>query len=107
MATTTLHERDARGVFLETPPAIRTACLALLAARRDALGVEGDWRETKRLEDRRREAQEECERVIGDHQGRSFLSGLYRVDGYLVGFRKMPGGKGGLTLVIYPSDETK
>ena len=107
MNTTTLHERDQRGVFTTTPEPIHAACLALLAARQESLDSDGDYRETKRLEDRRREAQEEAERVILAHQGRSYLSGLYRVDGYLVGMRKMPRGKGGLELVVYPTDQTK
>lgn len=105
MTTATLHERDARGIFLETPEPILAACRVLLLARDASLDAVGYY-ESKRLGEVRRLAQKECEAVILAHQGgKSFLSGLYRVDGALVGFRKVD--KGGLTLVVYPSEETK
>jgi hypothetical protein len=104
---TTLHPqaRDKAGIFATTPPSVHTACRALILATTAAVDCEGTYFEQKRLSDARREAAEECERVIGDHQGASYLSGLYRVDGWLVGFRKI--NKCGLTLVVYPTDETK
>lgn len=112
MTTATLPERDKRGIFLETPPAIHAACLVLLEAKRASIASVGKrmpdeitYAEMMRLCDDVREASDDVERVILAHQGRSFLSGLYRVDGWLVGMRKV--NKGGLTLVVYPTDETK
>lgn len=109
MTTATLHERSRDGIFLETPPAIHAACQALLAAKQAAHASEGlklpteiTYAELMQLCRAVREAEEEVERVVLAHQGRSFLSGLYRVDGWLVGFRKGRHGKGGLQLVVYP-----
>jgi hypothetical protein len=112
MTTTTLHARDAGGIFHETPEPIHAACLKLLDARRASVAAAGkrfpeeiSYAEMMRIRDDGRTASAEVERVIGDHQGASFLSGFYRVDGWLVGFRKI--NKCGLTLVVYPTDEIK
>ena len=111
---TTLHPqaRDKAGIFATTPEPIHAACLKLLDARRASVAAAGkrfpdeiSYAEMMRVRDEAREAEREVERVIGDHQGPSFLSGLYRVDGWLVGFRKI--NKCGLTLVVYPTDETQ
>lgn len=112
MTTAILHERDKAGIFAETPPAIHAACRVLLDAKRASIASVGKrmpdeitYAELMSLCRAEREASNEVERVVLAHQGRSFLSGLYRVDGWLVGFRKVD--KGGLTLVVYPSEETK
>lgn len=101
MTTTALdpHARSKTGIFLETPEAIALACRALLVATNAALDCTGDYFEQKRLGEARRLAQIETEAVILAHQGgRSFLNGLYRVDGALIGMRKL---RGGLELVVY------
>ena len=111
---TTLHPqaRDKAGIFATTPPAIHAACLKLLDAKRASVAAAGkrfpdeiSYAEMMRVDREAREAAKEVEQAIGDHQGASFLSGLYRVDGWLVGFRKI--SKCGLTLVVYPTDETR
>lgn len=103
MTTATVTpERDARGIFLETPPEVAEAIRNLLSAHYANLDAGPLWSERKRLGEARRIAQAEAERVILQHQGgASFLSGLYRVDRHLVGMRKL--GPGGLRLVIYPT----
>lgn len=108
----TAHERDARGIFATTPEPIREACLKLLDAKRASIASVGKrmpdeitYAEMKRLCDDVREASDEVERVILEHQGKHFLSGLYKVDGWLVGMRKV--NKGPMALVVYPTDETK
>ena len=101
------HARDAGGIFLETPPAIRDVCRKLLEAQRASVASAGkrypeeiSYAEMMQVSRDRFESEQEVERVVGDHQGASLLSGLYRVDGWLVGFRKI--NKRGLSLVVYP-----
>lgn len=112
MTTATTHERDAAGIFATTPPGIHAAALKLLDAKRASVAAAGkrfpeeiSYAEMMRVRDDAREAGQEVEAAILEAQGKSFLSGLYRVDGWLVGMRKV--NKGGLTLVVYPTDETK
>lgn len=112
MTTATLHARTSDGIFLETPEPIRDVCRKLLEARRASVAATGkrypdeiSYAEMMQVSRDRFEAEQEVERVVGDHQGPSLLSGLYRVDGWLVGFRKI--NKRGLSLVVYPTAETK